>query len=154
MILASARSNGPPGTQPLGTLALIQAGYFILRFVGTCAVFYPFFLCRTIGAGDIKLMGVITGFLGVWDGVLVIGLGMVFAAVAASCRMIRREPSGSAWSGPQDLRWRPGSRGGSRNIRGILRKKVFAAGAVSVCGILSVFTDPVKRRERISYRTV
>ena len=59
------------------TLAFIEVGSFILRFVGTCAVFYPFFLCRTIGAGDIKLMGVVTGFLGVWDGMLVIGLGMV-----------------------------------------------------------------------------
>ena len=39
------------------TLAFIEVGSFILRFVGTCAVFYPFFLCRTIGAGDIKLMG-------------------------------------------------------------------------------------------------
>ena len=66
------------------TLAFIEVGSFILRFVGTCAVFYPFFLCRTIGAGDIKLMGVVTGFLGVWDGMLVIGLGMVFAAAAAS----------------------------------------------------------------------
>ena len=74
--------------------AAAQAGYFILRFVGTCAVFYPFFLCRTIGAGDIKLMGVIAGFLGVRDGVMVIGMGMLFAAVAASSRMIRQ---GTVW---------------------------------------------------------
>ena len=39
-------------------------------------------------------MGVVTGFLGVWDGVLVIGLGMVFAAVAASYRMIKQ---GTFW---------------------------------------------------------
>lgn len=76
------------------TLAFIEVGSFILRFVGTCAVFYPFFLCRTIGAGDIKLMGVVTGFLGVWDGTLVIGLGMVFAAAAASYRMIKQ---GTVW---------------------------------------------------------
>ena len=76
------------------TLAFIEVGSFILRFVGTCAVFYPFFLCRTIGAGDIKLMGVVTGFLGVWDGMLVIGLGMVFAAAAASYRMIKQ---GTVW---------------------------------------------------------
>ena len=75
-------------------LAFIEVGSFILRFVGTCAVFYPFFLCRTIGAGDIKLMGVVTGFLGVWDGMLVIGLGMVFAAAAASYRMIKQ---GTVW---------------------------------------------------------
>ena len=35
---------------------LIPAGVFVLRFVGTCAVFYLFFLCRMIGAGDIKLL--------------------------------------------------------------------------------------------------
>ena len=33
--------------QPLVTLAFIEVGSFILRFVGTCAVFYPFFLCRS-----------------------------------------------------------------------------------------------------------
>ena len=71
-----------------------RVGYFILRFVGTCVVFYPFFLCRTIGAGDIKLMGVIAGFLGVWDSVFVIGLGMIFAAAAASYRMIKQ---GTVW---------------------------------------------------------
>ena len=107
------------------TLAFIEVGSFILRFVGTCAVFYPFFLCRTIGAGDIKLMGVVTGFLGVWDGMLVIGLGMVFAAAAASYRMIKQGLSGSAWSGPPDLRWRRELKGGLRNTRGILKKKVF-----------------------------
>lgn len=94
MILSCTESRGLGETQTPEALAIIQAGYFILRVVGTCAVFYPFFLCRTIGAGDIKLMGVITGFLGVWDGVLVIGLGMVFAAVAASYRMIKQ---GTVW---------------------------------------------------------
>ena len=39
-------------------------------------------------------MGVVTGFLGVWDGVLVIGLGMVVAAAAASYRMIKQ---GTVW---------------------------------------------------------
>ena len=94
MILSCTESRGLGETQTPAALAIIQAGYFILRVVGTCTVFYPFFLCRSIGAGDIKLMGVITGFLGVWDGVLVIGFGMIFAAVAASYRMIRQ---GTVW---------------------------------------------------------
>ena len=73
----------------------VYRGWIIYPAVcGDCAVFYPFFLCRTIGAGDIKLMGVVTGFLGVWDGMLVIGLGMVFAAAAASYRMIKQ---GTVW---------------------------------------------------------
>ena len=123
------------------TLAFIEVGSFILRFVGTCAVFYPFFLCRTIGAGDIKLMGVVTGFLGVWDGMLVIGLGMVFAAAAASYRMIKQ---GTVW-----FRLERAARFAvETGIKGRL-----TAGAISVCGVLSVFTDPVKRRERISYKT-
>ena len=94
MILSCTESKGLGETQTPAALAIIQAGYFILRVVGTCTVRYPFFLCRSIGAGDIKLMGVITGFLGVWDGVLVIGFGMVFAAVAASYRMIKQ---GTVW---------------------------------------------------------
>ena len=107
------------------TLAFIEVGSFILRFVGTCAVFYPFFLCRTIGAGDIKLMGVVTGFLGVWDGMLVIGLGMVFAAAAASYRMIKQ---GTVWfrlERAARFAVETGIKGGLRNIRGILKKKVF-----------------------------
>ena len=130
------------------TLAFIEVGSFILRFVGTCAVFYPFFLCRTIGAGDIKLMGVVTGFLGVWDGMLVIGLGMVFAAAAASYRMIKQ---GTVW-----FRLERAARFAvETGMKGRLTEYpgYFTAGAVSVCGVLSVFTDPVKRRERISYRT-
>lgn len=87
-------SRGPDAALGQIPFAITQTGYFILRFVGTCAVFYPFFLCRMIGAGDIKLMGVIAGFLGVWDGVLVICLGMIFAAAAASYRMIKQ---GTVW---------------------------------------------------------
>lgn len=70
-------------------------------------------------------MGVVTGFLGVWDGVLVIGLGMVFAAAAASYRMIKQ---GTVWfrlERAARLRWRRELKGGLRNIRGILKKKVF-----------------------------
>ena len=73
---------------------LIPAGVFVLRFAGTCAVFYLFFLCRMIGAGDIKLMGLIVGFSGLWDGIFILGLGFVIAAVSAACRMTRQ---GTVW---------------------------------------------------------
>ena len=73
---------------------LIPAGVFVLRFAGTCAVFYLFFLCRMIGAGDIKLMGLIVGFSGLWDGIFILGLGFVTAAVSAACRMTRQ---GTVW---------------------------------------------------------
>ena len=87
---------------------LIPAGVFVLRFAGTCAVFYLFFLCRMIGAGDIKLMGLIVGFSGLWDGIFILGLGFVTAAVSAACRMTRQ---GTVW-----LRL--------ERIRDILKRKV------------------------------
>ncbi|MFQ8777149.1 MAG: hypothetical protein ACLR78_06675 [Roseburia sp.] len=52
------------------------------------------FLCRMIGAGDIKLMGLIVGFSGLWDGIFILGLGFVIAAVSAACRMTRQ---GTVW---------------------------------------------------------
>lgn len=94
ILLSFAENQGLGEPQAFVAFGGSRAGYFILRFVGTCVVFYPFFLCRTIGAGDIKLMGVIAGFLGVWDSVFVIGLGMIFAAAAASYRMIKQ---GTVW---------------------------------------------------------
>lgn len=58
---------------------------FFVRVIGTCAVFYGFFLCRMLGAGDIKLMAVCVGMLGVWRGMLVIFSGMVLALFWACC---------------------------------------------------------------------
>ena len=73
-------------------------GSGLILFFGSAVfpvlLFSILYYFRMIGAGDIKLMGVVTGFLGVWDGVLVIGLGMVFAAAAASYRMIKQ---GTVW---------------------------------------------------------
>lgn len=68
---------------------LLAAG-FLGRIVGTCAVFYVLFLCRMLGAGDIKLMALCPGILGVWDGLLVIFLGLAFAAVRAAWRLCSR----------------------------------------------------------------
>ena len=47
-----------------------------------------------IGAGDIKLMGLIVGFSGLWDGIFILGLGFVIAAVSAAYRMTRQ---GTVW---------------------------------------------------------
>lgn len=52
---------------------------FSARVVGTCAVLYIFFLCRMLGAGDIKLMAVCVGVLGVRNGVIVIFCGLLAA---------------------------------------------------------------------------
>ena len=59
---------------------------FVGRVVGTCAVFYGFFLCRMLGAGDIKLMAVSVGILGVWRGSVFIFFGMVLALLTAMVR--------------------------------------------------------------------
>lgn len=50
---------------------------FFTRVIGTCAVLYIFFLCRMLGAGDIKLMAVCVGVLGVRDGAAVIFCGLL-----------------------------------------------------------------------------
>lgn len=52
---------------------------FFGRLIGTCAVFYGFFLTGKLGAGDIKLMAVCVAVLGVWKGILVLFAGMVLA---------------------------------------------------------------------------
>lgn len=60
---------------------LIVSAGFLACVIGTCAAFYVLFLCRMLGAGDIKLMAVCSGILGPWDGCLVIFLGLFLAAV-------------------------------------------------------------------------
>lgn len=54
------------------------------RVIGTCAVFYTLFLCRMLGAGDIKLMALCTGLLGMGPGLLVIFTGLFLAALRAA----------------------------------------------------------------------
>ena len=62
--------------------------FYFGRVIGTCAVFYVFFLYRMLGAGDIKLMAVCVGILGVRDGGLMIFYGLL-SALAVFC--IRRK---------------------------------------------------------------
>lgn len=64
----------------------LQLFAFTGRVIGTCAVFYGFFLCRMLGAGDIKLMAVCVGILGIWRGTVLIFLGMILALLAAVIR--------------------------------------------------------------------
>ena len=64
------------------------------RVIGTCAVFYTLFLCRMLGAGDIKLMALCTGRLGMGQGLLVI-FSEVFLAALRAAGMIWRQ--GSLW---------------------------------------------------------
>ena len=56
---------------------------FLACVIGTCAVLYVFFLCRMLGAGDIKLMAVCMGILGFSDGLTVIFIGFALAFLHA-----------------------------------------------------------------------
>ena len=48
------------GAGTSGDVFILLAG-LAARVIGTCAVFYTLFLCRMLGAGDIKLMVIFTG---------------------------------------------------------------------------------------------
>lgn len=63
-----------------GDVFILLAG-LAARVIGTCAVFYTLFLCRMLGAGDIKLMALCTGLLGMGPGLLVIFTGLFLAAL-------------------------------------------------------------------------
>lgn len=73
---------------------------FFLRMAGTCAVLYPFFVCRVTGAGDIKLMGLCIGYLGARDGLYMIFLGLIPAAFAAAVKIYRE---GRLWERMENL---------------------------------------------------
>ena len=76
-----------------GDVFILLAG-LAARVIGTCAVFYTLFLCRMLGAGDIKLMALCTGLLGMGPGLLVIFTGLFLAALRAA-GMIWQQ--GSLW---------------------------------------------------------
>ena len=56
------------------TLAFIEGWIIYPAVCGDMRGLLPVFPVQDHRRGDIKLMGVVTGFLGVWDGMLVIGL--------------------------------------------------------------------------------
>lgn len=53
---------------------------YLVRSVATVGIFFLFFLCRMMGAGDIKCMALICGYLGFTSGFRVIGIGMLIGA--------------------------------------------------------------------------
>lgn len=75
-----------------GTVRACESGIgavceFWIYVIGTCAAFYILFLCRMLGAGDIKVMALCVGVLGIGDGLMVIFLGLMFAAVHGARRL-------------------------------------------------------------------
>lgn len=64
--------------------------WFLGRMALTAAVGFPFFVFRMVGAGDIKLMALITACLGMNRGVKSICIGFCLGAVLALGRMLRQ----------------------------------------------------------------
>ena len=63
---------------------------YTARLLVVAAVWFPLFRLRMIGAGDVKLMALIVGFLGFGTGVPVILYGFFIGAVLAFLKMLRR----------------------------------------------------------------
>ena len=72
---------------------LAAAGYLV-RIAVTVSVFFLLFLCRMMGAADIKCMALICGYLGFGSGVQVIGAGMVIGAFWSLFRLVVRKSLG------------------------------------------------------------
>ena len=58
-----------------------------LRLAAATAILFPLFLFRIMGAGDIKMMAVTAGCLGVSDGACAIGFGFMIGAILALVKM-------------------------------------------------------------------
>lgn len=63
---------------------------FVLRLGIVTAAFFLLFLCRMIGAGDIKLAALICGFLGLRAGALAVGSGFLIGAFWSFIKMAER----------------------------------------------------------------
>lgn len=75
---------------PLETAAFwIVPLRFFLRFIIITALFFLLFLCRMIGAGDIKLAALICSYLGFKAGALAIGSGFFIGAILSLIKMVK-----------------------------------------------------------------
>ena len=67
ILLSMVESGAPPGPAAY----LKECGLFLARMLTVSALFFPLFICRMIGAGDIKLAALICGYSGFgdWSGI-------------------------------------------------------------------------------------
>ena len=65
----------------------LESLMFLLRLIIVTGGFFLLFLCRMIGAGDIKLTALICGFLGFRTGALAVGLGFLIGAFWSFIKM-------------------------------------------------------------------
>ena len=64
---------------------------FSSRLAAVTGAFFLLFLCRMVGAGDIKLAALICGYLGLSAGVLAIGSGFLIGAFWSLIKMAERK---------------------------------------------------------------
>ncbi|WP_394524402.1 prepilin peptidase [Lacrimispora sp. JR3] len=83
MVLAIFQAGSPSAD----FLLLKAPFWFLLRMLAATAVFFLFFLCRMIGAGDIKLAALICGYLGFRTGSASIGAGFLIGAFWSLIKM-------------------------------------------------------------------
>lgn len=66
----------------------MEAVFFLLALLGVISLFFPLFLLRMIGAGDIKMMAVVCGYLGIYRGGLLISYGFLAAALFSAVKLV------------------------------------------------------------------
>lgn len=74
--------SAPPGE------GLWPAVFYIARILAVTAVWFPLFHLRMMGAGDIKLMALIAGYMGFKTGARVVLYGFIIGAVLAFLKML------------------------------------------------------------------
>lgn len=67
---------------------LTEPVFFLLRIVIVTALFFILFLCRMIGAGDIKMAALICGYMGLQTGAIAIFSGFLIGAIWSLIKMI------------------------------------------------------------------
>lgn len=66
---------------------LSVSGGYLFRLGLVCVLFFPLFLFHMMGAGDVKLMAVVTAWLGWRGGAMVIGYSFFIGAIWALLKM-------------------------------------------------------------------
>lgn len=84
ILLSMVESGAPPGPAAY----LKECGLFLARMLTVSALFFPLFICRMIGAGDIKLAALICGYSGFAGGASAIGLGFLIGAFWSFLKMM------------------------------------------------------------------
>lgn len=79
-------SEASPGTN----MYLKECGCFLARMLAVTTLFFPLFICRMIGAGDIKLAALICGYSGIAGGAAAIGLGFLIGAFWSFLKMMAK----------------------------------------------------------------